>query len=350
VSHLSRIRSLALMAAAAATAALLAASAASARTDSEAGTSRPAARTLVVGVQQSYNMLPIFVALRHGYLKQAGIGNVKFTVFQSLPAMFAAIAQGQVDIGLQTIPSLWNYNKATGGTKLKYIAPGQTNAILWAAPMSSSIPVATKKDWKKTVLAWKGKKIGIPAFGGVVDLFTRYMLKEAGLSASDVTLNAIGAGPASVAALQSGVVDVTTGDGFTLALLQSQKLGKNVINLAFGQGPPEFINLLISGYFTSESSIQKERRLWVGFSAGLAKARVYMRNPKHRRDVIDILTRKVGVTANEAAILYKVAVPSAANVALNRRTFDKTVAAYATTGVLTAPAPTYSDLVADFAR
>ena len=80
--------------------------------------------------------------------------------------MFAAVAQGQMDVGLQTLPPLNAYNRATSGTKLKLIAPNQMNSLIWATRNDASIPVATKADWKRTVLSWKGKKVGIRHLAG----------------------------------------------------------------------------------------------------------------------------------------------------------------------------------------
>src|SRR5690242_3925097 len=63
------------------------------------GSTTATGSTLSVGVQQGYNALPLFVAVRHGYFKKAGITDVKFTLFSSLPAMLTAVAQGQLDVG-----------------------------------------------------------------------------------------------------------------------------------------------------------------------------------------------------------------------------------------------------------
>lgn len=307
-------------------------------------------KTLRVALQQADNILPIAVGLRQGFFKKAGIDEIKFTLFSSLPAMFAAVAQGQMDVGLQTLPPLNAYNRATSGTKLKLIAPNQMNSLIWATRNDASIPVSTKADWKRTVLSWKGKKVGIPAPGGILDLFTRFMIRDAGMSSSDVSLVAVGTGPPAVAALQAGLVDVITGDTLTLAILRSQKRGRAVIAFPFRQGPKQLLDIQISGWFTSEQNIQKDRAIYTAFVNGMQASRAFMRNPKNKKSVLDIITRKMGIPADQAATLYEVGVPTITQPALNRRIVGKTLQTYIATGVMSGQAPEYSYLVADFAR
>ncbi len=307
-------------------------------------------QTLRVALQQPDNALPILVGLRHGYFKKAGITDIKLTLFTSLPAMFAALAGGQMDVGLQTLPSLNAYNRATSGTKLKMIAPNQMNSLLWATRNDSGIPVATKANWKSTVAAWKGKKIGIPAAGGILDLFTRLMIKEAGLSTSDVSIIPVGVGPPAVAALQQGLVDVITGDTLTLALLKSQKIGRAVIAFSAGQGPASLLNTQISGWISSDDSIEKDRATYQAFTAGMAKARAFLRDPKNKKDVLDIIVRKIGIPADQAETLYTIGVPTIYQPTLDKQIVGRTLKTYLAAGVITGQAPAYSFLVADFAR
>ena len=307
-------------------------------------------KTLRVALQQADTILPIAVGLRHGFFKKAGIDEIKFTLFSSLPAMFAAVAQGQMDVGLQTLPPLNAYNRATTGTKLKMIAPNQSNSLIWATRNDPTIPVATKTEWKRTVLAWKGKKVGIPAPGGILDLFTRFMIRDAGLSPSDVTIVPVGTGPPAVAALQAGLVDVITGDTLTLAILRSQNRGRAVIAFPFGQGPPQLLDIQISGWFTSDDSIQKDRSVYVAFTKGMQESRAFMRNPKNKRSVLDIIVRKMGIPADQAATLYTVGIPTITQPAMTPRIIGKTLQTYIATGVMGGQAPAYSFLVADFAR
>jgi NitT/TauT family transport system substrate-binding protein len=307
--------------------------------------------TLTVGVQQSYSMLPLYVALRHGFFKQSGITDVKFTVFTSLPAMLTAVAQGQIDVGLQTIPAIVAFNRASSGAKLRIVAPISSGSLQWLGKTDSTIPTATKSDWLTTVKAWKGKKIGIPAPGGILALFTAYMVKEAGLQTSDVQLIPVGVGPPAVAALQAGVVDMVTGDAFTAGLLKAQGIGKTILSL-LDTGPPEFMDSLTGVLFTTESETVANQQLYKGFADGLQKARVWIKNPKNKGDIQDILTRKIGLKREEVKALFADTVTqfTRPGTVISKKSVGATLKAYFGTGVMSGTQPGYDFFVADFAH
>ena len=307
-------------------------------------------KTISVGLQQGYNGLPFFVGVRHGFFKKAGITDVKFSLFSSLPAMLTAVAQGQLDIGSQTIPAVVSYNRASSGTKLKIVAPSSSGSNMWFAKNDTPIPVATSTNWKSTVLAWKGKKIGVPAPNGILDLITKRLAADAGLQPGDVKTVVVGVGPPAVAALQQGLVDVISGDALTLGLLKGY--GKNILGFPLDQGPAEYRNALAGVLFTSDTEIQEHRALYAAFADGLVKARAFMRDPKNKKAVLDILTGKIGLKQDEAELLYKVAIVqfAAPSTSITRKTIGQSVDAYVSTGVMPGPAPGYDFFVADFAK
>ena len=196
---------------------------------------RATATPFSIGLQQGYNGLPFFVAVRHGFFKKAGISDVKFSLFSSLPAMLTAVAQGQLDVGSQAIPAVVAYNRATSGAKVKIVAPSTSGSTMFFARNDSGIPVATPSNWKSTVLAWKGKKVGIPVPNGLLQLYVRYFVKEAGMQQDDIQMVVVGVGPPAVAALENGLVDVISGDALTLGLLKG--FGKNILGFPLKQGP-----------------------------------------------------------------------------------------------------------------
>jgi NitT/TauT family transport system substrate-binding protein len=325
---------------------------ASAARDTQGAQSRATARTLTVGIQQSLQLLPVVVALRHRYFKGTDVSGVKFTIFSSLPAMFAAVAQGQIDVGYQTIPGIWAYNQATSGTKLKIIAPATNDSLMWFAKTGSTLPVTGKgNNWRATVRAWRGKTIGIPAVGGIIDLMTRYLLRQVGLDPDkDVKLSAVGTGPPGVAALQNGLVDIITGDPLTAALLKSENAGHAILSFPARQGPAELLGQPSGVFFTSEEQYAKEPKLYQDFNKAVARSRRHLANPRNRRDVLDLLTRKIGLTAAQSRILYEEGVPIFARGALNPTIFNNTIKAYAATGIMKAPYPSYGDMVFPFVQ
>ena len=311
---------------------------------------RATSTTLSIGLQQGYNGLPFFVAVRHGFFKKAGITDVKFSLFNSLPAMLTAVAQGQLDMGSQAIPAVLAYNRATSGAKVKIVAPSTSGSTMFFARNNSGIPVATPSNWKSTVLAWKGKKVGIPVPNGLLALYVRYFVKEAGMQQDDVQTVVVGVGPPAVAALENGLVDVISGDALTLGLLKG--FGKNILGFPLKQGPSEFRNSLAGVLFTSETAIQENRAKYVAFTNGLAQARKFIANPKNKKAVLDILTRKIGLKPDEAALVYPHAVVTygGPTTSISRRSMGLTLSTLLKSNVITGPLPAYDFLVADFAK
>lgn len=306
--------------------------------------------TLSVGLQQGYNGLPFFVGVRHGFFKKAGISDVKFTLFSSLPAMLTAVAQGQLDVGSQAIPAVLSYNRATSGTKVKIIAPSTAASTMFFARNDSTIPVATTTNWKSTILAWKGRKIGVPVPNGLLELYVKYFVKEAGMQQSDIQTVVVGVGPPAVAALQNGLVDVISGDALTLGLLKG--FGKNILGFPLKQGPADFSTTLAGVLFTSDAEIQANRGTYVAFANGLVQARKFIADPKNKKAVLDIMTRKIGLKADEAELVYPLARETfgGPNTKITKKTVGQTLTAMLKSNVITGPLPAYDFLVADFAK
>ena len=307
-------------------------------------------QTLTIGVQQGYNLLPVFVGLRQGYFKKAGISEIKFNIFASIPAMLAAVAQGQLDLGGQSIPPLVAYNRATSGTKLKIVVAGTQGSTMFFAGANTRLPRATKANWKRAVQAWKGRKIGIPAPRGLIELYTNRLLKDAGMSPSDVTYQVVGVGPPAVAALKQGLVDVITGDALTVGLLAPEKAGYPVLSFPDGHGPDDLRSAPAGVWFASADTVAKDRSRFVAFAQGWARARTYLANPKNRKGVLDLLVRKVGLSSQEAAAIYPVGTPPFAQARVSRAIWDRAMATLVDAGVVPGPAPSYEDNVFDFAR
>jgi NitT/TauT family transport system substrate-binding protein len=309
-----------------------------------------ATETISAGVQQGYNLLPMLVAIRHGFFKKAGISDVKFNTFGSIPAMLAAVAQGQLDIGGQSIPPLVAYDRATSGTKLKVVLAGTQGSIMWFAGPNTQLPAATAKDWKSAVRAWKGKKIGVPAPNGLIQLLTNRLLKDVGLSPSDVSYQVVGVGPPAVAALQQGLVDVISGDPLTLALLKPQKLGYTVLSFPDGQGPADLVDTPTGVWFASDSTVSQDPARFTALVNGWVRARAFIADPKNKKDILDLLTRKVGLSAAEAQAVYPLSVATYGKAKITRQIFDSMMASYIDAGIVPAPQPTYDDSVFNFAK
>lgn len=148
------------------------------------------------------SMLPALYAQDKGYFAEAGL-EPEFIAVQGGPAVVAAIASGEADIGYAApVPPI---NGRLNGVPVKMflqlaqeVAPDKTYTWL----------VASKASGITDLAGVKGKKIGFNANGGLCELMWRDHLAAAGLSIADVEPVVLPF-PEQEAALQQGNIDAT---------------------------------------------------------------------------------------------------------------------------------------------
>ncbi len=308
-------------------------------------TSAPSGQTFTLGLQEVYSVLPALVAEDEGFLKKHGIAKLQTVTFTSLPAFATALAKGEVDAGLQTPSLLQTYNATTSGSKLAFVAPGQAFNISWIARKGSGVPVATAANWQSTVRAWRGKKIGVSATGGITELVTNYLLEQVGLKPSDVTITAVAPGAPQLAAMKAGVVDLTVGDSFGTQVAIAAGAGTDVLDTGLGQGPSEWQGILESGYMASRETIEKHSELFADFAAALKEARAFLANAANRSAIEASIVKHTQVSATIAKALYPFV--HEFTVPLTTEVYEKTTKALVAAKVLKSPAPTYEEAVYD---
>jgi ABC-type nitrate/sulfonate/bicarbonate transport system substrate-binding protein len=284
---------------------------------------------------------------QEGYFKEHGISNVKFVSFSQPPAMMAAVAKGQVDLGNQTLVVLNGYNATSGGEKLKFFAPSNMTAFTWVANNDAGVTPATSGgDWKQAVATWKGKTVGVAALGGILDAATRYTASQAGLEeGKDYEIRAAGVGAQAVGALKAGVVDVFAAEPFTAASIEAGKIGQTVLSVPEGQGPPEFQGTFGGAYFAPEGGLTENAATYSAFAAALAESRKAFVDPANKAEVVKFIADTLQVDPGIAEAYY----PSAVKIFdadLSEETVAKTADVGVEVGLVKEPAPSYGDLVA----
>jgi ABC-type nitrate/sulfonate/bicarbonate transport system substrate-binding protein len=328
--------------------AVLAAAGCGSSNSSSGSTSKSGHRTVTIALQNPGSAVPAYVALALGLYKDAGITGVTTKTFTALPALFAATQHGQVDVAYQTIPGVVNFNNATKTDKLLLLGAGPDNNFSWVATKGTDVPPAGDGSWEETVKAWKGKTVGVTALGGIIDLFTRYMGTQAGLTpGKDFSVDPIGAGAAAVGALSKGVVKVGAGEQTTVQGMTGTG-GTVVLDLGKGWGPPELTNPeLVTGSVSlaSESAISKDKSFYSDYQAGYDKAKTKMADPANKSIVITAITKALGVDEAAATKLYPLITGDKQH--LTESSYDATVKVFQTTGILKGTPPPYAEISAN---
>jgi NitT/TauT family transport system substrate-binding protein len=317
------------------------------QTKSGGGSAGGSGKALSIGVQDDFSNLPIEVAKRQGYFKKHGVAEPELVKFTDLPAMTAAVSRGQVDAGFQSPVLVQEYNQKAAGAKFKFFAAGVHPTMTWVARKDSDIPPVSGDDWRSAVKTWKGKTIGVPALGGIVELATRYMGKEAGLDPQkDMTVVAAGVGPALGAALKAGKVDLVAGDGFAAEAIVDSGQGVGKLDFVRNQGPDIFKDTFSAAYFAPEDRIQKDAKTYAGFSQAIDEAKAFIKDPANKTKVAEIISSYIKAPPKLVDGLVNNKIQSF-TADLSDNTVSRTIKAYEAVGALPGTPPSAEDIVAN---
>ncbi len=149
------------------------------------------------------NML-MRVAISKGYCDKYGI-KCTLQVIPSGPLGAQALLAKSIDAGL--FPAEIMVGAITKGAKMKLVVGGATaNVAALIAGNHTETPNAGK-GWPAFMQDFKGKKIGVPARGSVMEMITTWMFLKAGMKAEDVVFVAVGGPNTAYGALVSKQVD-----------------------------------------------------------------------------------------------------------------------------------------------
>ena len=198
------------------------------------------------------SMLPALYAQDKGYFAAAGI-DAEFIPVQGGPAVVAAIASGEADVGYAAlVPPI---NGRLNGVPLKiFLQLGKE-----AEPDHKYTWLVTSTASGIADLAGvKGKKIGFNANGGLCELAWRDHLASVGLTIADVEPVVLPF-PEQEAALEQGNIDATcTINPFYSSMGANAALG--VVTLAAGTLADLTIPLANDGLFATEDWLAGQRR------------------------------------------------------------------------------------------
>jgi NitT/TauT family transport system substrate-binding protein len=297
--------------------------------------------TLTVGLQEPFSAYHIEVGVAQGFFEEVGVDTVETRVFTSVPAMLTAVAKGQLEAGIQGIPSVWNYNQSTAGAKLKLFANKAFNTTHWAVSNGFSGAV-TEGGYTEVVKAWKGKKIGVPVLSGLVYNELRYMLSEVGIDPDkDVEIIAAGSGEPAVAALKRGLVDVLGASATTIALVDVQGIGTPVME----REETPSTGSITTAWFTSDRQLEENPEFYEKVTEGITKSKQFILDPANKDAVVHVLVEKMGLTEDVAVRLYEMDRPGWDDP-LNQETFERSIESLTKTGNLPGTPPTFDEVIA----
>ncbi|MFI6857557.1 ABC transporter substrate-binding protein [Streptomyces sp. NPDC050416] len=185
---------------------------------------------IMVGGLDKVIYLPAMLTQRLGYFGAEGLDVQLLSEpagVQAETALVSGQVQGAVGFYDHTL-DLQTKGKQVESVVQFSRAPGEVEIVSSKAAGDITSP----KDFK-------GKKLGITGLGSSTDFLTKYLAVKNGVSVSDFTPVAVGAGPTFISALQKGSIDGGMTTDPTVAQVLDKKAGKILLDMRTPQGSQE---------------------------------------------------------------------------------------------------------------
>jgi len=154
--------------------------------------------TIAVGGKAALYYLPLTLAERLGYFKDAGL-DVQILDFAGGAKALQAMMGGSADVvsgGFDHVIVL----RARGQKLKSFVLQDATPCLALGLAKARAPAYRSPSDLK-------GLKVGVTAPGSSTHIFLNYLLDAAGLSPDDVSVIGVGTGPTAVAAMRAGHID-----------------------------------------------------------------------------------------------------------------------------------------------
>jgi NitT/TauT family transport system substrate-binding protein len=182
---------------------------------------------LAVGGKPSLFYLPLTVAERLGYFKDAGL-DVEISDFPGGAKALQALVGGSADVvtgAYDHIVQMRAQNQPVIGLVEIGRFPGYALAIVTAKAASYTGP----KDLK-------GMKIGVTAPGSSTHFMVKHLMAQNGVSPDDAAYIGVGASATAVAAVRRGEIDALVNTDPVISLLENERLIKVVADTRTPEG------------------------------------------------------------------------------------------------------------------
>jgi NitT/TauT family transport system substrate-binding protein len=154
--------------------------------------------TMAVGGLPGLYYLPVLAAQQLGYFKDEGL-NVTLADFAGGSKALEAVVGGSADVGAGAFEHTL-FMQARGQHYRAF-------ALMGRAPQIVIGVVKSKADQIKSLVDFKGAKVGVSAPGSSTDLVLTVALRKAGVQRSDISAIGVGSGATVLAAVGNGQID-----------------------------------------------------------------------------------------------------------------------------------------------
>ena len=238
--------------------------------------------------------LLVRVAQANGYCKAEGL-NCELKTIPAAPLGLQTMLSGDIDIayGPTEVAAAALVRKAP----IKIIGAGFTQPVFFLVAGAKVKLENESKGYPEIVKSFKGLKIGVTQRGSGAEFQAIDMLRDAGLSANDVTFVAVGAPNTAFPALAKGQVDLAMTFSPADGMCEVLKACRVIVDPRKGEGPASVMKtsggagvLMVKADWAQENAAAIE-----GFRNALDKAEAFVKNPANFDATLAVLNATFGL-------------------------------------------------------
>src|SRR5215212_7825774 len=169
---------------------------------------------IAVGGKSALYYLPLVLTERLGYFKDEGLTNFKISDFAGGTRSLEAVVGGSADV----VCGAYEHTINMQSRKQNF----QAFVLAGAAPQITVAISSKLADKYKSPKDLKGLKVGVSAPGSSTNMVVNYVLAQAGLKPTDVSIIGVGAGATVIAAIEQGRVDVISQTDPAMTILEKE--------------------------------------------------------------------------------------------------------------------------------
>jgi NitT/TauT family transport system substrate-binding protein len=243
--------------------------------------------------------LLVRVAQANGYCKAEGL-NCELKTIAAAPLGLQTMLSGDIDIayGPTEVAAAALVRKAP----IKIIGAGFTQPVFFLVAGAKVKLENESKGYPEIVKSFKGLKIGVTQRGSGAEFQAIDMLRDAGLSANDVTFVAVGAPNTAFPALAKGQVDLAMTFSPADGMCEVLKACRVIVDPRKGEGPASVMKtsggagvLMVKADWAQENAAAIE-----GFRNALDKAEAFVKNPANFDATLAVLNATFGLQLPDA--------------------------------------------------
>lgn len=239
------------------------------------------------------------VAQAKGFCAQAGL-SCEFKPIPAAPLGLQTMLAGEIEVAFGPAEVL--ASALARKAPVKVIGAGFVDPVFFLAAANTLQLPNEGKGYPALVQDFKGKRIGVTQRGSGAEFQVLDMLKDAGLSANDVTMVAVGAPNTAFPALTKGQVDLIMSFSPADGMCEVLKACRVVVDPRKGQGPQSILST------RGGAGAMMVRADWAAANAptiaairqAMDKAEAYIANPANFNDVLTVLKQSFGMQLAKA--------------------------------------------------